>query len=54
MAAILIIYLVNNKNNAFLYYCKMLNLGQIGFNRLKGDQIKIHCKIFKSFVCVEA
>ena len=40
MAAILFICLVNNKNNAFLYYYKMLNLGQSGLNCLKGDQIK--------------
>ena len=40
MAAILFICLVNNKNNAFLYFYKMLNLGQSGFNYLKGDQIK--------------
>ena len=40
MAAILFICLVNNKNNAFLYYYKMLNLGQSDFYYLKGDQIK--------------
>ena len=40
MAAILFICSVNNKNNAFLCYYKMLNLGQSGFNYLKGDQIK--------------
>ena len=51
MAAILFICLVNNKNNAFLYYYKILNLGQSGFNCLKGDQIKIYCKIFKSKPC---
>ena len=32
MVAILFICVVNNKNNAFLYYYKMLNLGQSGFN----------------------
>ena len=47
MVAILFICLLNNKNNAFLCYYKMLNLGQSGFNCLKGDQIKIYCKIFK-------
>ena len=41
MAAILFICLVSNKNDAFLYYFKMLNLGQSGFICLKGDQIKI-------------
>ena len=38
MAAILFICLINNKNNAFLYYYKKLNLGQSGFYCLKGDQ----------------
>ena len=47
MAAILFICLVNNKNNVLCYY-KILNLGQSGFNCLKGDQIKIYNKIFKS------
>ena len=51
MVAILFICLVNNKNNAFLYYYKMLNLRQSGFNCLKCDQIKIYCKIFKSKPC---
>ena len=32
MTVILYICSVNNKNNAFLYYYKMLNLGQSGFN----------------------
>ena len=41
MAAILFICLVNNKNNAFLYYYKILNLGQSGFNCLKCDLIEI-------------
>ena len=40
MVAILFICLVNNKNNAFLYYYKMFDLGQSGLNCLKGDQIK--------------
>ena len=40
MAAILFICLASNKNNAFLYHYKMLNIGQSGFNCLKGDQIK--------------
>ena len=43
--------LVNNKNNAFLYYYKTLNLGQSDFNCLKGDQINNYCKIFKSKHC---
>ena len=47
MVAILFICLLNNKNNAFLCYYKMLNLGQSGFDCLKSDQIKIYCKIFK-------
>ena len=47
MVAILFICLVSNKNNAFLYYYKMLTLGQSGFKCLKGDQIKIYCKISK-------
>ena len=38
MVAILFICLVNNKINAFLYYYKMLNLGQSGFNCLKGAE----------------
>ena len=36
MAAFLFICLINNKNNAFLYYYKMLNLRQSG-NCLKCD-----------------
>ena len=51
MVAILFICLVNNKNNAFLYYYKMLNLWQSGFNYLKDEQIKTYCKIFKSKPC---
>ena len=51
MAAILFICLANNKNNAFLYYYKMLNVGQSGFNFLKDGQIKNYCKIFKSKLC---
>ena len=46
MEAILFICLVNKKNSAFLYYYKMLNQGQSGFNCLKCDLIKIYCKIF--------
>ena len=38
----------NNKNNAFLYYFKMLNLGQSGFSYLKGDQIKNIAKYSKA------
>ena len=41
MAAILFICLVNNKNNAFLYYYKMLNPGQNGFKCLKRWSDKI-------------
>ena len=48
MAAILFIYLVSNKNNAFLYHYKILNIGQSGFNCLKDDQIKIITKYSKA------
>ena len=48
MAAISFIYLVSNKNNAFLYYYKMLTLGQSGFNHLKGDQIKNYFVILQN------
>ena len=48
MAAILFICFVSNKNNAFLYYYKMLNLGQSGFKCLKGNQIKMYWKISKA------
>ena len=48
MAAILFICLVNNKNNAFLHYYKMLNLRQSGLNCLKGDQTKIIAKYLKA------
>ena len=51
MVAILFICLIYNKNNAFLYYYKMLNLRQSGFKYLKSDQIKNYCKIFKSKPC---
>ena len=48
MAAILFVRLANNKYNALLYYYKMLNLWQSGFNYLKGDQIKIIAKYSKA------
>ena len=37
----------------FLCYYKMLNLGQSGFNCLKGDQIKIYCKKLKRKPCTQ-
>ena len=50
MAAILFICLVNNKNNAFLYYYKIKCWikGKVVLNIWNGDQIKFYCKIFKS------
>ena len=48
MAPISFICLVNNNNNSFLCYHKMLNLGQGGFNSLKDDQIKFIAKYSKA------